>query len=367
MPSHVVLANVSVHYARIAGVALAGVAGVIVSDVVSAGHGHNGIAVTGTGNLVRRVRVADTGCAAATVYGGDTATLTPGGNVVVDSVFTKYARSACKRVEGGRDVRAVASPISTRAPLLPRPPPTRTQPPAIRTYNAGVAFGGVGNAYTRNTISIAPHTGALGGGVANVFTENTFDTLCYESTDAGAWYAGRSWTNRGNALVGNTFVNIRNREHMTLGYAAVQAVYLDDQLSGTIIRDNVCLDSQTCFFVGGGRDNVVEGNTCGGAVDTCVHLDDRGLGWQAASCAYNATYTGDLVAGLFAVNYTLPPYATWFPEIVDTLARRPCVPVNNSIRGNRYCAVGTKAFMDASYADAAAWGDAVEGNVAMDC
>jgi len=204
-----------------------------------------------------------------------------------------------------------------------------------------------------------------GGGVLNSFLNNTFDTLCYEATDSGAWYAGYSWTARGNLLQGNLFRNIRNREHMTLGYASVQAVYMDDELSGNIIRDNTCVDSQTCFFVGGGRDVLVDGNTCIGPVDTCVHIDDRGLNWQADGCAFNASFTGRLPQGLFDVNYTFPPYATTFPEIVSTLARRPCTPVNITVSNNRYC--NTTQFLDASAKDTATWGDSIVGNLPFSC
>ena len=42
---------------------------------------------------------------------------------------------------------------------------------------------------TGNTISHAPHNGMLGGGNNNLFIGNTFDTLCYEVSDSGAWYA----------------------------------------------------------------------------------------------------------------------------------------------------------------------------------
>ena len=47
----------------------------------------------------------------------------------------------------------------------------------------------------------------LGGAVSTLVEGNTFDTLCYEATDSGAFYIGRSWTNRGVVLRGNTFVN----------------------------------------------------------------------------------------------------------------------------------------------------------------
>jgi hypothetical protein len=119
--------------------------------------------------------------------------------------------------------------------------------------------------------------------------------------------------------------------------------------------------------VGGGRDNVVSGNACVGAVDTCVHVDARGLTWQAAACTANATYTGDLVQGLFNVNYTQPPYAVAFPEIVDTLSRRPCTPVNLTVAGNTYCSASTKQFIDVPAASTTAWGDTVAGNVGVQC
>ena len=162
-------------------------------------------------------------------------------------------------------------------------------------------------------------------------------------------------------LAGNTFINIRNKEHMTLGSPSVQAIYLDDQWSGTVMTNNSCSQSQTCYFVGGGRDNILSDNRCGEGVDTCVHIDNRGMGWQASDCTYNSSYTGELVAGLFAVNYTRPPYSTAFPSMVDTLTARPCVPVNISITRNLYCGGATK-FCDATNASLAAWGDAISRN-----
>ena len=65
-----------------------------------------------------------------------------------------------------------------------------------------------------------------------VFENNTLDTLCYESSDSGAFYSGRSWIDRGNIIRGNTFKNILNTEKTHLGYPSVQAIYLDDQVCG---------------------------------------------------------------------------------------------------------------------------------------
>jgi hypothetical protein len=106
--------------------------------------------------------------------------------------------------------------------------------------------------------------------------------------------------------------------------------------------------------VGGGRDTIVRGNRCEDA-DLCVHIDDRG----STSPTCRVTPPGLLVEQLYAVNYQHPPYATAFPEIVDTLQRRPCVPVNISVVGNSFC---HSAFLDASAADTTSWGDVVANN-----
>ena len=133
----------------------------------------------------------------------------------------------------------------------------------------------------------------------------------------------------------------------------------DDEQSGYVLENNLCEDSTTCFFVGGGRDVIVRGNVCRNT-GTCLHLDSRGLSWQRDSCTRNASYTGDLVEGLLAVNYQQPPYATAFPEIVGTLANRPCTPVNVSFLNNFAC--NATQLIDASLADLAAWGDVFVGN-----
>ena len=198
-----------------------------------------------------------------------------------------------------------------------------------------------------------------GGGANNLFVGNVFESLLFEASDAGAFYVGYSWTNRGNIVRNNTFRNIRPTERTFLGYPSVQAIYLDDEQSGYIIEDNVCEDAETCFFVGGGRDNIVRNNICRN-VKTCLHLDDRGLNWQEASCTVNATYTGRLVQELYDVKYTTPPYSTAFPEIVSTLSRRPCTPVNVSYLNNAACNASQLA--DFTPQNVAEWGDVFEGN-----
>jgi hypothetical protein len=290
--------------------------------------GHNGLSLGGNNNSVTNVRITGTGCAASSVYGGNPTTLTPAGNSVTNSEFANYARM-------------------------------------VRTYNPGIGWSGVGNYYAFNYIHDAPHNGMLGGGNDNLFEGNTFKDLCFEATDSGAWYAGRSWIMRGNVLLNNTFVDILNHERMTLGWPSVQAIYLDDELSGTHLINNTCVNVDTCIVIGGGRDTLVSGNTCVNAT-LCVHLDDRGLNWQADSCAYNSSYTGILPQQLFSVNYTVAPYATAYPEIVKTLAYHPCTPVNATIVNNQYCNCAT-GFIDADSNSTTSWLDYVSNNNEFAC
>lgn len=182
--AHVTFEGLNFFYARGVGVALSagGNVDVRVVGVTSALHGHNGVQLAGTGVVLRDSEIYGTGCAASSVYGGDLATLTPSGLLVANNSMHHYAR-------------------------------------IVRTYNAAISwFGTVGGVFSGNTMAHAPHNGMLGGGALNLFEGNTFDTLLYEATDSGSFYVGRSWTQRGNVVRGNTFRNIRATEKTTLGY-----------------------------------------------------------------------------------------------------------------------------------------------------
>jgi parallel beta-helix repeat protein len=138
------------------------------------------------------------------------------------------------------------------------------------------------------------------------------------------------------------------------------AIYLDDQLSGQTIVGNTFIDCQKGAFIGGGRDNVVEGNTFINT-DYAVHIDDRGLNWQLADCTYNSTNTGFLVQQLFQYNYTQPPYAVEYPSIVNTLTTFTCDPFNNTVVSNAYCGC-SQGFIDVTANQTDTWKDLVANN-----
>ena len=72
-----------------------------------------------------------------------------------------------------------------------------------------------------------------------LFTGNYIHDLCYEVTDSGAFYSGRSWISGGNVVANNVFSNIFTKEKVYLGSPSVQAIYLDDQVGGVDGRGNL--------------------------------------------------------------------------------------------------------------------------------
>ena len=98
---------------------------------------------------------------------------------------------------------------------------------------------------------------------------------------------GTAWINRGNKLLSNTFRDIRTTDVTYLGFPSVQAIYLDDQMSGWTIENNTVINAQMGIMVGGGHKNIVSNNKFIGC-DVAIHVDDRGMGSESVMCN-NAT------------------------------------------------------------------------------
>jgi hypothetical protein len=74
-------------------------------------------------------------------------------------------------------------------------------------------------------------------GLGQTFSGNVIDTCAFESSDVGAFYTcgqgGRAfWSGRGSKVFNNSFRNIRNTAGTGVQGASVQALYLDDEMSG---------------------------------------------------------------------------------------------------------------------------------------
>lgn len=243
------------------------------------------------------------GCGRAGVYlqGGDRGTLTPSGNAVTGNTITNFSRT-------------------------------------VRTYQPAVGWLGVGHAIAHNVIAHGPHTALNGGGNDVVVEHNRIDHVCFECTDTGAFYVGRSWTHRGNVLRHNNFTTIRATERLAQQHMSQIAIYLDDQMSGWDVYGNVVRNATQAVAIAGGRDNLVHENVFIDN-DSDVEIDDRGLSWEPELCQRNSTSPLAFRIELEALRYTSPPYATHYPSLpfIYDAGSHPCYPAGNVVSDNTYC------------------------------
>ena len=202
-----------------------------------------------------------------------------------------------------------------------------------RTYQPGVGFQSVGLYVANNNISNGPHACLQGGGNDNLFEHNQIERCTYETNDVGAFYVGRSWSQRGNVARYNTFNTIRPLTKLAQASESQNAFYLDDQMSGWEFYGNTIVNATTGILIGGGRRNLISNNTfidC----DADIHFDNRGMNWGHSNCAIGCDPklgTSCFHAELVALNFTNPPYSVRYPEVVGIYSDHPCVPVDNVI------------------------------------
>ncbi len=192
-----------------------------------------------------------------------------------------------------------------------------------RTYRPGIAVDGVGNRVAGNHIHDLPHFGVWLHGNDHAIERNEIDHVCLDTNDAGAFYMGRDFSERGNVICENYFYDLGEGD-------LVQGVYLDDCASGTTIERNIFVRAGRGMMIGGGRDNIVMGN----AFVECqpsIHLDGRGIGW--ASFWFNGK-DQTLLKRLAAVGHDRPPYSRRYPELVCLLDDQPAFPKGNRITNN---------------------------------
>lgn len=253
--------------------------------------GDNAISVNGgEGHGVIGCDITQTGGGGISLVGGDRETLIPAGHFAENNHIHHYARLQ-------------------------------------RTYASGIQMSGVGLRATRNLIHNAPHMAIGFGGNDHIIEGNEIHSVCYESNDAGAIYAGRNWTMRGHKILDNYMHDINGfRNEGCVG------VYLDDMFAAADITGNLFVNVYRAAFIGGGRDCLVENNlfvNCRRA----LHIDARALNWAAyhadewlVEVAEKGTISG--------IKYDEPPYSTRYPELPKILEGEPKAPEGNVIRTN---------------------------------
>jgi len=245
--------------------------------------------------------VANTGEGGLVVDNGNRTTLAAGNDYVTDSTLSNFAR--------------------------------RT-----RAYRPAINLAGVGNQILRNTIYNGPHAAIIFSGNNHLIAGNEIYDVVTETADAGAIYTGRDWTMRGTVIQDNFIHDIGNTERSQ----GTMGIYLDDEISGIVIRRNVFSKVNHAVFIGGGRDNLVYDNLFAN-LSPAIYIDSRGLSWQKALAL---DPTGVFRTELAAVNYTRPPYSTSYPTLPYILSNSPGAPLGN-VLDNNLVINGTATAIDA--------------------
>ena len=194
-----------------------------------------------------------------------------------------------------------------------------------RTYHPAISVSGVGNRVAHNLIHDGPHMALAAGGNDHIVEFNEIHNVVEESGDAGAYYVGRDWTQRGNILRYNYWHDIVGSS----SYGGM-TIYLDDQHCGHTIYGNLFERCMQSVFIGGGDDNVVTNNVFLGSWKS-AHLDDRGMNWQKPA---TDDPKGELRRYLRAMPYTNDLWRARYPQLVNILNDDPGVPKRNVYAGN---------------------------------
>ena len=196
-----------------------------------------------------------------------------------------------------------------------------------RILQPGVRLNGVGNRATHNHIAHAPHVAILFSGNDHLIEFNEINDVCYESNDAGAIYAGRNWTMRGNMIRYNYLHDLEGFEKK-----GCVGVYLDDMFASADIIGNIFLRVTRAAMIGGGRDNSIVNNIFIDCIPS-LHVDTRALGWyedQADEWLKEAAEKGT-ISGIL---WNKPPYSEKYPQLAGILEDEPKAPKGNVISRN---------------------------------
>lgn len=175
--SHVTLRGLRFEYGIGAALQLINVSDVHVQNCTISNSGTQGVELSGHNSSVSDSEIMAVGCTAVSLHGGNARTLAPGLLAVDGNDIHDFARVS-------------------------------------RTLRVGVAWRGCGNYVRQNKIHHAPHSGIMidvpsggasdGVGVNTEFSNNHLHDLCQGTADAGAFYVGLTWANRGNIIRGST-------------------------------------------------------------------------------------------------------------------------------------------------------------------
>ena len=180
-----------------------------------------------------------------------------------------------------------------------------------RCYQPAISLTGVGLTASNNVIHDCPHSGILYGGNNITIVHNEIYRVVMETGDAGAIYAGRNYTFRGNVVSHNFIHHLGGVGMGTMG------IYNDDNLSGTLMESNMFYKVNRAVFLGGGRDFVVRGNVFIDCTPS-IELDGRGTNdnpvWVSMVNDFMRKGFYNIADGVSGID---EPYISAYPELKD--------------------------------------------------
>ncbi|SDS46246.1 Right handed beta helix region [Opitutus sp. GAS368] len=250
--------------------------------------------------LINRNIVRDTGLGGMKLSGGDKTALKPAQTIVRDNELRNFGQ-------------------------------------LLACYLPALYLDGVGLVVEHNHISHAPHSAVTFTGNNHRILANLIEDVCRETNDAGAIYAGRNWADRGTHIERNVFRNIVGWHFLPSNSVNSQlppakryvpgglapAVYLDDMLENSFIRDNVFDDIETTgILLGGGSYHTVIGNFFS-HMQTGLLVDAQGSYQTSLDHLRPFLKEGS-------------PYYAAYPEIRDREAHDPLTPSQLGIEDNHF-------------------------------
>jgi Right handed beta helix region len=194
------------------------------------------------------------------------------------------------------------------------------------TFKPAVDMHGVGNIVADSYIADAPNFGIQFQGNDHLIEGNEITGVVNDTTDSGAIYTGKDWTAQGTVVRHNYLHDIRGRHD---GFET-KGVMFDDFASGHTVRGNLFLRVEQPVFIGGGRDNLIEGNVFI-ASEPAIHIDARGLDW---STKYVVDPASEQRVRMSQVPIASQPWRGRYPNLPDLLADEPGDAKRNVTRGN---------------------------------
>jgi len=173
-----------------------------------------------------------------------------------------------------------------------------------------VLVNGVGDLVSHNKIYNLPHQAIYIRGNNHIIEFNEIYNICFQTSDAGAIYAGRNVTERGN-IVRNNYIH----DIVDISTFGVYGIYLDDGECGFQMYGNIFDGVSVPILVKWGRDSLVANNISVNPITSSFLMVER--------ASTGPPTDASILSSLAEVPYTTPPWSTAYPELVNILDDEP--------------------------------------------